>query len=154
MMSAPSLLDPSEVFPQGISTCLTGTRKKNAIPVVGWIGGNVLKRFKLTIDYPDHAMYWLQQASPDSRDLNQVGLTRRFEHSENFVAAVAKKRGWPTVEGVLPGDRLIRVDDLETRNATWGEIYDRMHGKPGETRTLLLERDGNRLNVTAKVTAF
>lgn len=58
------------------------------------------------------------------------------------------------MEGVLPGDRLIRVGDLETRNATWGAIYDRMHGKPDETRTLLLERDGNRLNVIAKVTAF
>jgi len=43
---------------------------------------------------------------------------------------------------------------LETRNATWGAIYDRMHGKPDEIRTLLLERDGNRLNVIAKVTAF
>jgi C-terminal processing protease CtpA/Prc len=99
-------------------------------------------------------MYWLQQTSPDSHDLNQVGLTLRFEHGEYFVAAVATKKGSPTVEGVLSGDRLIRVDDLETRNATWGEIYNRMHGKPGETRTLVLERDGNRLNVTAKVTAF
>jgi hypothetical protein len=31
MMSAPSLLDPSEVF-QGISTYLTGTRKKMLAP--------------------------------------------------------------------------------------------------------------------------
>jgi hypothetical protein len=128
--------------------------QKNAGPVVGWIGGNVLKRFKLTIDYPHHVMYWLQQTSPDSSDLNQVGLTLRFEHGKYFVAAVAKKKGSPTVEGVLPGDRLIRVGDLETRNATWGAIYDRMHGKPGETRTLVLERDGNRMNVTATVTAF
>jgi len=128
--------------------------QKNASAVVGWIGGNVLKRFKLTIDYPNHLMYWLQQTNPDSADFNQVGLTLRFEHGEYFVAAVARKKGRPTVEGVLPGDRLIRVGDLETRNATWGAIYDRMHGKPDETRTLLLERDGNRLNVIAKVTAF
>ncbi len=128
--------------------------QKNVGPVVGWIGGNVLKRFELMIDYPDHVMYWQQQTSPDSRDLNQVGLTLRFEHGEYFVAAVAKKNGRPTVDGVLPGDRLIQVDDLETRNATWGAIYDRMHGNPGETRRLLLERDGNRLTVTVKVTAF
>jgi len=54
--------------------------QKNASAVVGWIGGNVLKRFKLTIDYPNHLMYWLQQTNPDSADFNQVGLTLRFEH--------------------------------------------------------------------------
>lgn len=60
----------------------------------------------------------------------------------------------PTVKGVSPGERLIRVDNLETKNATWGAIYNAMHDKPGETRMLVLERGGNRLTVTAKVTAF
>jgi hypothetical protein len=29
-----------------------------------------------------------------------------------------------------------------------------MHGKPGETRSLVLERNGNRLTVAAKVMRF
>jgi len=33
-------------------------------------------------------------------------------------------------------------------------IYDAMHGKPGEVRNLLLERNGKRFRVPAKVTAF
>src|SRR5439155_18642915 len=103
--------------------------QKNATPVIGWIGGNVLKQFRLTIDYPNQIMYWLKQSDPDSHDLDQVGLTLRSEHGEYIVAAVAKKNGMPTVDGVSPGDRLIRVGDLETRNATWGAIYNAMHGK-------------------------
>jgi hypothetical protein len=60
----------------------------------------------------------------------------------------------PTVEGVLPGDTLIRIGELETGTATWGAIYDAMHGKPGESRSLIFERNGRRLTVSARVTAF
>jgi hypothetical protein len=128
--------------------------QKNAVPVIGWIGGNVLKGFRLTIDYPNQMMYWLKQSEPDSHDLDQVGLTLRSEGRDFSVAAVATKNGRPTVEGVLPGDRLIRVGELETGKATWGAIYDAMHGKPGESRALMLERNGTRLTVAAVVTAF
>jgi hypothetical protein len=128
--------------------------QKNAVPVIGWIGGNVLKGFRLTIDYPHRMTYWLKQKGPDSRDLDEVGLTLRSEGRAFFVAAVAAKNGRPTVEGVLPGDQLIRVGGLETGQATWGAIYDALHGRPGETRSLVLERNGNRLTVAATVTGF
>jgi hypothetical protein len=128
--------------------------EKNAVPVIGWVGGNVLKGFRLTIDYPIQTMYWLRQTGPDSHDLDQVGLTLRFDRGEYTVAAVVKKHGAPTVDGVLPGDRLVRVGGRETRNATWGALYNAMHGKAGETRMLVLERDGNRLTVVAKSLLF
>ena len=62
--------------------------------------------------------------------------------------------GRPTVEGVLPGDRLTRIGALDTAGATWGAIYGALHGRPGELRTLTIERDGRRLTVPARVTAF
>jgi hypothetical protein len=127
---------------------------KNAVPVIGWIGGNVLKGFRLTIDYPNQMTYWQKQNEPDSHDLDQVGLTLASDRGAFVVAAVATKNGTATVEGVLPGDRLIRVGALETGKATWGAIYDAMHGEPGETRLLVLERDGKQFTVAAKVTAF
>jgi hypothetical protein len=128
--------------------------QKNAVPVIGWIGGNVLKAFRLTIDYPNQMTYWLKQSDPDSDDLDQVGLTLRADHGTYIVAGVATKKGRPTVEGVLPGDRLIRVGALDLGTATWGAIYNAMHGRPGESRSLILERNGNRLAVAARVTAF
>src|SRR5262249_47653432 len=50
-------------------------QKLAAGPVVGWLGGNILKNFKLTIDYPNRVTYWQKQAEPDIHDLDQVGLT-------------------------------------------------------------------------------
>ena len=144
---------PGDIFPGNLDL-FDWYSQKNATSVIGWIGGNVLKQFRLTIDYPTRMMYWLKQGDPDSNDFDQVGLTLRSQHREYFVAAVARKNGRPTVEGVSPGDRLIRIGNLQTQNATWGAIYNAMHGKPGQTLILVLERSGNRFTVTAKVTAF
>jgi C-terminal processing protease CtpA/Prc len=71
-----------------------------------------------------------------------------------IVATVATKNGKPTVENVSPGDKLIRVGELETKRATRGGIYEALHGKPGEIRVLLLERNGNRITVPVRVAAF
>jgi hypothetical protein len=128
--------------------------QKNAGSVDGWIGGNVLKAYRITIDYPKRVMYWQKQGDPDMRDLDQVGLTLASDGGEFLVAAVALKNGRPTVEGVLPGDRLMRIDTLDTAGATWGAIYGALHGRPGEGRVLMIERDGRRLSVPAIVIAF
>ena len=127
---------------------------KNAVPVIGWIGGNVLKSFRLTIDYPDQTIYWERQAETETHELDQVGLTLRFEKGEYVVDAIARKNGLPTVQGVRPGDRLTRIGDLDTRGATWGAVFQAMHGEPGEARTLVLERAGTRVTVATRVTAF
>jgi hypothetical protein len=127
---------------------------KNPVPVIGFIGGNVLKAFRLTIDYAGGRMYWLRQQEPDASDQNQVGMTLRKQAGEYSVAGVATKGGKPTVEGVQPGDTLIRIDGLETKNASKGQIYDALHGKPGEVRELVVERGGVRRTVRATVTAF
>lgn len=67
---------------------------------------------------------------------------------------MATKAGKPTVPNAQPGDKLLRIDALETRHASWGAIYAALHGKPGEVRHLLLQRNGTQLNVPATVTAF
>jgi len=128
--------------------------KKNAVPVIGWLGGNVLKQFRLTIDYPNQTIYWLKQTDPDSNDMDQVGLTLMAKAGGYIVAGIAKKNGKPTVENIQPGDELLRIDNLETKHAGWGAIYSALHGKPGEIRTLVVERAGRELTVQAKVTAF
>ncbi|HMF10599.1 MAG TPA: peptide-binding protein [Thermoanaerobaculia bacterium] len=127
---------------------------KNAVPVIGWIGGNVLKSFRLTFDYEKNTLYWLAQREPDTHDLDQVGLTLKRETGEFVVGAVASKNEKPTVEGVLAGDRLVRIDGLETKGATWGRVYEALHGKPGDVRVLLLQRGPDRITVRASVTGF
>jgi hypothetical protein len=128
--------------------------KKNAAPVIGWLGGNVLRNFRITIDYVKHVSYWLRQSESDPHDLDQVGLTLESKHGQYFVAGVATQNGKTTVEGVEVGDQLLQIDGLRTDVLTWAAIYDAMHGRPGEVRNLVLERNGRQFRVPAKVTAF
>jgi hypothetical protein len=127
---------------------------KNPVPVIGWIGGNVLKDFRLTIDYSNRVTYWLQQSKADEHELDQVGLTLKAVGDDYFVAAVATQNGKPTVDGVLPGDKLIKIDGRSTATVTWGELFSALHGQSGEFHTLLLERHGKPLTIRARVTAF
>jgi len=128
--------------------------KKSPEPVVGWIGGNVLKGFRIMIDFPRRMIYWERQIELDPHDLDQVGVTLEKRDTGYFIAGIAQKDGKPTVDAVRVGDRLIQVDDLQLSNATRGAIFAALHGKPGTVRTLVVERDGKRLNVAAKITAF
>jgi len=128
--------------------------KKAPEPVVGWIGGNVLKNFRVMIDFPRRMTYWEKQSEFDAHDLDQVGVTLEKRTNGYFVAGIAQQGGKPTVEGVEIGDRLIEVNDLQLAGATRGAIFAVLHGKPGSVRTLVVERDGKRLTVPAKVTEF
>jgi hypothetical protein len=122
--------------------------------VDGWIGGNVLKSYRLTVDYPNRMTYWLRQAPTDTHDLDQVGVTLVRVNKKYAVGGIALKDGKPTVEGVEVGDTLIQVDQVMADGATRGQILTSLHGKPGERRHLLLERGGKRIEVDAIVTAF
>jgi hypothetical protein len=126
---------------------------KNAVPVLGWIGGNVMRSFRITIDYPNRKMYW-QTGAPDSYNLDQVGITLKADVGNYFVVAIATRNGKPTVETLQTGDRVLRIENLDLKNATWGQIYRALHGRPGETKVLVIDRGGERITVHAPVTAF
>jgi hypothetical protein len=130
--------------------------KKTPEPVIGWIGGNVLKNFRVTFDFPRRTIYFEPQNKVDCYDLNQVGVTLETHDGQKgyFIAGVALKDERPTVDGVVVGDRLVKIDDLDVSIATRGAIFAALHGEPGSVRTLVLERNGQQLTLPAKVTAF
>src|SRR5215469_1860484 len=128
--------------------------KKAPEPVIGWLGGNVLRGFRLMIDFPRRMTYWERVSDLDPHDLDQVGVTLEKRSDGYFIAGIAKKSGKPTVDAVRVGDKLIQVDNVLLSSATRGAIFAALHGEPGSVRMLVLERDGQQLTLPAKVTAF
>jgi hypothetical protein len=128
---------------------------KSAGPVAGFIGANVLKGFRLEIDYPNRMTYWEAGPPPGADDLDTVGLTLRPEPNGTFtVAGVATKNGNPVVEGLQPGDGIVQVGPLAVAGATMGTVAEALRGTPGATRRLIVERGGKRLTMDAKVLRF
>jgi len=128
--------------------------KKAPETVIGWLGGNVLRGFRLMIDFPRRTTYWERVSDLDPHELDQVGVTLEKQSDGYFIAGIAQKSGKPTVDTVRVADRLIQVDDVVLSSATRGAIFAVLHGKPGEVRMLVVERDGQQLTVPAKVTGF
>lgn len=130
--------------------------RKAARQVNGFLGSNAFKAYRVEIDYAGGAVYFEKGAGPDdTHDMDLVGLTLRPEADGSYsVIGVVSKDGAPAVEGVEPGDILLKVGDLEATGATMGTVVDALRGKPGEIRALLLERNGKRFTAEAKVTRF
>jgi hypothetical protein len=129
--------------------------RKAARPVNGFLGPNAFKAFRVEIDYAGGAVYFEKGAEFDSFDMDLVGLTLRPESDGSYsVLGVSSKDGKPAVEGVAPGDKLLQVGDLKTTGATMGTVVDALRGKPGDIRTLVLERDGRQFMAEANVMRF
>ncbi len=125
---------------------------KSARPVAGFLGTNAFIDFRVEIDYANGTVYFERGARPGDFDMDLVGLALRpLEDGRYEVLGVAVKDGKPLVEGVEPGDLLLRVGDLSVSGATMGTVVDALRGVPGEIRTLALEREGVRFTVDAKV---
>ena len=127
---------------------------KAAERVDGWVAGNVLKSFRLTLDYPHRMSWWSQERPLDTSELDQVGLVLSRNGRVVTVAGIARKNGRPTVAGVLPGDRLLSIDGRAVLGLTRGQLLADLHGQPGQMLDFIVSRKGEQIKVRAPVTAF
>jgi len=126
--------------------------KKAPQPVIGFIGGNILKSFRIEIDYAKHATYWLQEMPIDRDDMAQVPVVLRPERDGTYtVIGICRRNGKKLMNGVLPGDKLVAIGGLAVRNATFGTVLRALHGQPGDKRVLVLERNGRPVKITVTV---
>jgi hypothetical protein len=129
--------------------------QKTAKPADGLLGPNAFKAFRVGIDYANSAVYFEKTAPFDQQDLSIVGLTLQPQADGSYqVIGVVNQNGKPTVDGVEPGDVLLQAGDVKATGATMGTVFDALRGKPGDTRTLLLDRQGKQIKVDAKVVRF
>jgi hypothetical protein len=107
-------------LPQGLFDWYS---RKSAGAVAGFLGADVIARFRLEVDFPRQMTWWRPGPAPVKRDLDVVGLTLRPESDGSFaVAGVVSRNGRPMVEGVRPNDKLLRVDSLDVTNAPMGTV--------------------------------
>jgi hypothetical protein len=141
-------------FSRSIGDFIDWYSKKTPEPVVGFLGGNILQDFRLSIDYPNRMTYWTRQRNSRSHELDQVGLTLARKGADYFVTAVVRRAGKPVLEEVEAGDALLQVGSLATHGARPSAVLAALHGNPGDHRRLVIERHQRRIQVDATVTEF
>lgn len=116
-------------------------------PVIGSIGGNVLRDFRVSIDYPAGKVRLQRDTSAVHRALAMVGVTLiDAPHGGYAIAGTASDE-----HDVHPGDRLIAVDGHPVSGVAYSRVASWLSGEPGDTRTLVLVRDGKAMAIKAAV---
>lgn len=120
----------------------------------GAIGGDILSRFHLIIDYPGKAIYVKKNFSfyrtfefnlsgiemaASGIGLNQFTITRVIPQSPAERA------------GVLPGDRIVLFNGKSTEEMTLNELNHQLRLKSGKKIWLKMERDGKKLRCAFKL---
>lgn len=116
-------------------------------PVIGSIGGNVLRHFQVTIDYPAGKIYLAGPVRSRDTALDMVGMMLEPAARGGYqVAAVASG-----VRDIIPGDRLLSVDGHNVTAAPLSRVVGLLSGAPGDKRSLVLEHGGTRSTVEATI---
>jgi hypothetical protein len=130
-------------------------RQRTGADAVGLLGGDAFRNYCVGIDYAHSTVYLDRLTNAQPSDLNVVGLTLRPDPDGRYtVVAVADYKGNPSVPEVKPGDVLLGVDGAPATGATLGQVWSLLGGSPGQTRSLILERDGKRFTVDAPIRRF
>jgi len=117
------------------------------MPVIGSIGGNVLRHFKVTVDYPAQTVYLDGPATVRDASIDMVGIMLEpAAHGGYEVAGTAAG-----VKDIQVGDRLLEVDGRDVTRAPFSSVVNLLSGSPGTPRTLSLQRGGTHFTVHASV---
>lgn len=137
---------PEGVFEKAISADMTE-------PVVGTLAGNVLRQFRIDLDYPAGVAYLESGQRGGGVDLDCVGLIVQVKGDGTvLVSGVARKNGRPEITGVEAGDTLLRVDHHDVTGAPLAAIHEYLSGTVGDKRRLTVRRGKQTFSISAVVT--
>jgi hypothetical protein len=111
-------------------------------PIVGSIAGNVLRNFRVELDYKGGMVYFERTGAADANDMDTVPVTLR---EGPIVSASADPQ-------LHAGDKLIAVGGAPVAGKSLSQANEILRGKVGDRKKLELERDGKRIEVEAAVT--
>lgn len=114
------------------------------------LGGGILKRFVVTLDYPGYTMFLKQTAEPkmelDSYDRSGMWINQ----GDGFFLVVSTVKDGPAERGGLrKGDRIIAVDGVPVSELRLYEVRTRLRDQsPGTVVSLTLQRRNSRRSAT------
>ncbi len=121
-------------------------------PIVGSVAGNVLRDFRVTIDYQNGFAYFERSGNTSDADLISVGLVLTGKPGESLVVTGLSSNASPDVKNVVrTGDKLIAVNGIPVSGRPLAAAAEVLCGAPGSTKHLTVERDGKSITVNVPV---
>jgi predicted aspartyl protease len=113
----------------------------------GLLGNNILRHFRLTIDYPMHTVVLQRMPRPAPMgDLASTGIVLDLTADTAKVAGVTPlSPAWEA--GIERGDQVLAVDGRVTRGVSPSEVQKWLTGEEGTVKRLRLQRGAKRWEV-------
>ena len=134
----------SIVLKQPVTLIAGGKRGVGAAArTAGNIGGDLLRRFTLTLDYGHQTLYLQPNAAFDTADLfDRSGLWLMHEPDGDVSIADVTAGSGGEAAGLKIGDHIVAVDGARTADIQLSDLRDRLKGTPGTKLTLSVVHDG------------
>jgi predicted aspartyl protease len=109
----------------------------------GNIGGAILRRFTVFLDYQDRRMIFEPNATVhDAFEADMSGLLLRLDDSLTTMFVETVAAGSPAAEaGIAPGDEIVSADGVAGSQTLLGELRERLR-RPGERVVFVVRRGG------------
>lgn len=117
----------------------------------GLLGCGFFRRFTVTFDYAGHRLFLQPNGRTDAPHLFDASGVNFQRSPGGFVVDNVLLDTAAARSGLRKGDRLLDVDGSRADSLTPVALRDLL-SKPGETRTLAIERDGKRMAITLPLT--
>ena len=130
------------------------TSYETPAPIAGALGGNVLRRFRVEIDYPERLLYLEPSGRQhaDDFDFDTVGLVLSTNGAgELVVRAVSSTASAVTKRNIRPDDVIVGISGIGKAPQTLMKAADALSGGIGERKQLSILRKGKAMRVTVTV---
>lgn len=114
-------------------------------PIVGSLGGNVLHRFHMTIDYPNSRLYLDSAAHRlTGHPLALVPLTVTPNDDGTYgIAQILDDPAYASVRAKLIGAQLVSVDGTPVSDRRISDVHNLLRGLPKTSKRIMVLRDGH-----------
>jgi hypothetical protein len=129
--------------------------KRVGINTAGLIGAEALDHFRIGFDYAHETVFFQKSNQSPRTNFDLVGLTLRPEADGRYsVLGVAEYNGKASVDGIMKGDILLKVNNHKVTGLTMGKVWSLLGGPPGTVHSLMIRRGSKAIVTKAIVYPF
>jgi S1-C subfamily serine protease len=130
----------------------SATSFETPAPIVGALGGNVLREFRVEIDYPDQLLFLEPAAAGQASGFDTVGLVLTTNAAGQLVVrAISTSASPATRQNILPDDIIVQMDSSSRAPFTLTEAAEALSGVVGDRKLLRILRHGKPMSIAVVV---
>lgn len=133
-------------FPAGVTS-----RKKGA--VAGWIGGQILRKFRVVLDFPENCIFLTPNRDfvfPIESDASGATITATGVGLSQFEVRSVREGSPAAQAGLAPGDRIVLINGENASDFSLDQIRDLL-AQAAHSPVLVVERLDKRIRIDLRL---